>query len=152
MHIKNSTKKYHKTYIVSHNENYRRLIIERDYKKGKYVIDFFIAGYKYNDGKDIIEHLGRNEYLEFVREPFNPYDKYAIAIYSKDFIRLGYVPHIVASFLAPQIDNGKKVKAVIKTINNNLQDDFCTSDETKLEVRVSLNIKMFKPHNIENKI
>ncbi|MDA1470245.1 hypothetical protein OGZ02_15830 [Brachyspira hyodysenteriae] len=41
----------HTTYIINHEESFKRIIINRNYKTKRYYIDFFVAGYKYNDGK-----------------------------------------------------------------------------------------------------
>lgn len=129
---RNISRSIHKTYIVNHHENFKRIVLNRDYKTLKYSIDFFVAGYQYNDGSDIIELISKNEPLNLVHEHFNPYDPFAVAVYTKDFIRLGYVPNIISSFIAYNIDNEKHIKALIKEVRNKDMD----SDDTKIEVRV----------------
>ena len=44
----------HTTYIVNYQESFKRIIINKYYKMNRYSIDFFVAGYKYNDGKTYI--------------------------------------------------------------------------------------------------
>lgn len=126
----------HNTYIVDHSESFKRIIINRNYKLSKYSVDFFIAGYKYNDGKDIIDILSKNEPLELVHEHFNPYDPFAVAVYSRDFIRLGYIPGVISSLIAYKLDEGKKVRAVIKEIRNSPTD----KDDLKIEVRTFITL------------
>ena len=58
--INDNTK--HITYITNHEKNsFRRIIINRNYKTKRYYIDFFVAGYKYNDGKTYIVLSGLAE-------------------------------------------------------------------------------------------
>lgn len=134
----------HKTYIVDHSESFRRIIINRNYELSKYSIDFFVAGYKYNDGKEIIDLLTKNEPLELVHEHFNPYDPFAVAVHSREFIRLGYVPSIISSLIAYRLDDGKKVRAIIKDIRNGV----CESDDLKIEVRAFVTLDK---RNVKNK-
>jgi len=43
--------------------------------------------------------------IEFKREPFNPYDENAIAVYYGDYI-IGYLNKYLAQELAPKMDAG----------------------------------------------
>ena len=127
----------HITYIANHERNsFRRIIINRNYKTKRYYIDFFVAGYKYNDGKEIIEFLNRNEPVVLVREIFNPYDRFAVAIYERGVtIRLGYIPKVISPLISYKLeDKRSKVHARIKDIK--LEED----DECKIEVRVFIDI------------
>ena len=91
----------HITYITNHEKNsFRRIIINRNYKTKRYYIDFFVAGYKYNDGKEMIEFLNSNEPVILVREIFNPYDRFAVAIYERGFTRLGYIPKVISPLIS----------------------------------------------------
>ena len=52
--------------------------------------------------------LGANDSYEFMREPNNPYDSNAIAIYGSDTSQqVGYIPRYKASILAPLLDQNK---------------------------------------------
>ncbi len=133
---KSTLRSIHKTYIVNHEESFKRLVLSRDYKNLEYTIDFFVAGYKYNDGRDIIDLLSRNEQLTLVREHFNPYDPFAVAVYTKDFVRLGYVPSVISSFVSYWVDTEKGVKALIRDVRNKDIE----SDDTRIEVRAMVPI------------
>ncbi len=139
MHTKNIVKKTHKTYIVDATDSFRRVIINRDYSSSKCTVDYFVAGYKYYDGKDIIDFLVRNEPVNFVHEVFNAYDTFAIAIYTRDYVKLGYVPKVIAPLIAREIEKrgeDKPLRAYIKEINSR------HSDYTKLEIRTILPIEV----------
>jgi hypothetical protein len=138
LYTKDSIKNSHVTYIVDPSDSFRRVIVNRDYVSSKCAIDFFVAGYKYYDGKDIIEFLGKNEPIELVREYFNPYDTFAVAAYTRDFVKLGYIPKIISSLIAYRLEEGKSVRALIKKISNR------DSDYTKIELRAILPIDVQK--------
>lgn len=55
-----------------------------------------IAGFYNYDGmgEDICESLSIGDELELRREPQNPYDENAIEVYTRDGLKLGYVPRI----------------------------------------------------------
>lgn len=121
----------HITYIINHEENFKRIIINRNYKTRRYYIDFFVAGYKYNDGKEVIDLLLKNESIKLVHEISNPYDRFAIAVYDKSFIRLGYVPSIISPLISYKLeDKRNRVYAVIKNVKLD------AIDECKIEIRV----------------
>ena len=122
----------HTTYIVNYQETFKRIIINKSYKMNRYSIDFFVAGYKYNDGKDIIELLYRNEPINLIREYFIGYDPFAIAVYDERCeIRLGYVPKIIAPLLTYKMeDENYKIRAIVKNVKLEERDD------CKLEIRV----------------
>lgn len=122
----------HKTSIVAHNEKFKRIIIERKDDKPYYLIDFFLDCYEDSDAKDFIALLSRREGLEFVHEYKNIYDPNKIAVYSKDPVKLGYVPCVIASFLVKKIKLGKKLRAYIKNVNT----DFGIPNELRIEARV----------------
>ena len=121
----------HITCIVNHQDSYRRIIINRDYKVKKYHIDFFVAGYKYNNGNDIIEILSKNEPVNLIRENFNPYDPFATALYIDYSIRIGYVPSIISPLIAHKLEDKKNnVRAIIKNVKLDVDD------ECKIEIRL----------------
>ncbi|WP_297203832.1 HIRAN domain-containing protein [uncultured Brachyspira sp.] len=126
----------HITYITNHEKNsFRRIIINRNYKTKRYYIDFFVAGYKYNDGKEMIEFLNSNEPVILVREIFNPYDRFAVAIYERGFTRLGYIPKVISPLISYKLEDKKnKIHARIKNIR--LEED----DECKIEIRIFIDI------------
>lgn len=121
----------HSIMIRSTEDSYRRIIIKNDYKTRSNHIDFFVAGYKESDGKEIIECLSENEPIELCRDTSYPYDQFAVSIWTSDAIKLGYVPEIISSLISYKLeDKNKKVSAVIKKIKLNAHD------ECKIEIRV----------------
>lgn len=52
---------------------------------------FYVAGFQYYGGLEIVDQLHRGQRYELVAEPENPYDEFAVAIYWGT-IQLGYVP------------------------------------------------------------
>ncbi|MEI0477561.1 HIRAN domain-containing protein [Brachyspira pulli] len=126
----------HTTCIINHEESFKRIIINRNYKTKRYSIDFFVAGYKYNNGKDVIDLLLKNEPINFIHEITNPYDRFAIAIYDRSFdFRLGYVPSIISPLISYKLeDKRNKVHAIIKNVKLD------AIDECKIEIRVFIDI------------
>ena len=58
--------------------------------------DFYIAGFKYYDGLDVIDELKTGTPITLKAEPDNPHDTAAVEIYYKD-TKLGYIPRNVNS-------------------------------------------------------
>lgn len=134
MYTKSVSIPKHSIKIRSTEDSYRRIIINNDYKTKSNYIDFFVADYKECDGKEIIECLSENEPIELCRDTSYPYDQFAVAIWTSDPIKLGYVPEIISSLISYKLeDKNKKVSAVIKKIKLNAHDD------CKIEIRVFVN-------------
>ena len=70
--------------------------------KKVHLANFHIAGFGYWEGCEAFEHLKIGTKLEFVREPENAFDPYAVAIYYGEF-KLGFVPrgsnHDISKYL-----------------------------------------------------
>jgi hypothetical protein len=64
------------------------------------------------DRQTLIEALRRGEALKLVREPLNPFDKYAIAVFRTTGERLGYI-HAGDRRLADHIDMGGEVSVKV---------------------------------------
>ncbi len=56
-----------------------------------YLLQFFVRGFQYYEGPDIISQINREGLVDLVREPGNLYDENAIAIYFEGH-KIGYVP------------------------------------------------------------
>lgn len=126
----------HITCLINHEESFKRIIINRNYKTKRYYIDFFVAGYKYNNGKDVIDLLLKNEPINLLRDITNPYDRFAIAIYDRSFdFRLGYVPSVISPLISYKLeDKRNRVYARIKNVKLD------ATDECKIEIRVFIDI------------
>jgi len=57
----------------------------------RYYSSFHIAGFTYNDGVDVFEHLKIGAELRFVAEPENRFDPSAVAIFYEQ-TKIGYFP------------------------------------------------------------
>ncbi len=66
---------------------------------------------------DEIRRCRAGEPVSLIREPANRYDRNAIRIDSARHVCIGYIPRDTAEWLAPRIDNGKGVSAIIQSIN-----------------------------------
>jgi hypothetical protein len=77
-----------------------------------------LAGYQYHRAEGVWPFLRVGEALQLVREPGNPYDPNAIAIYFKND-RLGYVPRKENRALAVMLERGEQMQAhVIRLAND----------------------------------
>lgn len=91
-------------------------------KKEIPLFDFYIAGYQYYDAEKVICKLKNGDALMLKREPDNKYDDQAIEVYTKEGIKLGYIPQV--SNIVPKniMDNNIILKAHIKEIDKEAED------------------------------
>lgn len=69
----------------------------------------FIAGVPHNAGaREKLAELEDNALLRLVREPANTFDKNAVAVYSLDGVKLGYVPKVDSPTVAKVLDSNRK--------------------------------------------
>lgn len=64
-----------------------------------------VEGTRYHTYADHLVGMHRDQQLNLIREPDNPYDPNAIAVYHMAH-RVGYLPRTLAAELAPQMDQG----------------------------------------------
>lgn len=76
-----------------------------------------IHSYQYKDGSDafyeIIDQLKPGTELRLYREPDNPYDKWAIRVYTQDDIDLGFISRYKNETIARLMDEGRKFVACV---------------------------------------
>ena len=70
-----------------------------------------VAGLQYGECSDSI--FNNSDVLTLVREPHNPYDKYAVAVYM-DNRKVGYIPRTNSRIVASLIDAGEKIEARVR--------------------------------------
>ena len=70
-----------------------------------------VAGLQY--GECVNEEFKQDESLKLIREPKNPYDKYAVAIYRQNK-KVGYVPKTNSRIVASMLDNRENIKAFVR--------------------------------------
>ncbi len=71
-----------------------------------------LAGFQYHGGKRVWEEMRNGDPLDLVREPNNPYDRQAVALYWNN-VKLGYVPRGENTAVAQMLDRGERLKARI---------------------------------------
>lgn len=76
-----------------------------------------LAGYQYHRADGVWPFLRVGEPLRLVREPNNPHDPNAIAIYFRND-RLGYVPRNENRALAVMLDHGEKIRGYVTKLIN----------------------------------
>ena len=79
-----------------------------------------VAGFQYHQGELFWEELTAGDQLQLSREPDNPYDENAVAIY-RGSIKLGYLPRVENTAVARMMDKGKRIDAFIQ--NKQKSDD-----------------------------
>jgi hypothetical protein len=71
-----------------------------------------IAGFQYYQGELFWEELTVGDKLQLNREPDNPYDEKAVAIY-REGVKLGYLPRVENIVVARLMDKGQYINALI---------------------------------------
>lgn len=70
------------------------------------------ANFRPEEAKNIVKALGVDEVVEARRDPENPYDPNAIAIFSQEQ-HIGFIERGLAEELAPIMDGGASLKVVV---------------------------------------
>ena len=68
-----------------------------------------VAGVDYKKRQSAVKNLRANEQVLLRREPFNPYDRFAIRVETTDGHHIGYIPREVANVLAPYLDDAARL-------------------------------------------
>ena len=75
-----------------------------------------VAGFQFHSGEAVWPSLIVGEPLELRREPSNPYDADAVAVYFK-MRKLGYVPRAENHVVARMLDRGECLEATITQLS-----------------------------------
>lgn len=70
------------------------------HENGDFYCEFYIEAWRYYDGEKALEKLYLDKEVQFIREPENVYDLYAIEIKAKSGLKLGYVPAVYNEFFS----------------------------------------------------
>ncbi len=97
------------------------------------LLDTHVAGFRYYEGANIWDYLGPGDPLELRREPTNPHDARATALYWREH-KLGYIPRTDNAAVAGFLDQGAPLKASIKQKNGSAGPWECLQVEVVLEV------------------
>ena len=74
-----------------------------------------VAGFRYHDGESVWSRLSAGDSIELLREPANPYDRRAVAVYWGES-KLGYVPRAANTACSQMLDRGERFTARIKRL------------------------------------
>ncbi len=94
-------------------------------------LDAMIAGWQYHQGDQIWNLLQDDTPLTLSREPRNPYDEGAIAVFAAG-VKLGYVPRVHNTVRTCLIDQNVPVKACV------LQKHITPQPWEKMEIRITM--------------
>lgn len=85
---------------------------------GYYSDTIRVVGVTIGDRQSVVAALAENEWLDIRREPENPADPNACAVWTRaaESQQVGYVPRLEAERLAPLIDSGWKVYALVSKV------------------------------------
>ena len=70
-----------------------------------------IAGFQYYDGPHVTAHVEGRCALTLQREPYNPYDRHAVAVYWQGH-KVGYIPRGENRVIAKLLDRGETLETV----------------------------------------
>lgn len=78
-----------------------------------------LAGFQYHAGPKVWDALAKGARLRLVREPDNPHDSRAVAVYAGGY-KLGYLPRIENTAAAYMMDHGHALAARITGLRESL--------------------------------
>jgi hypothetical protein len=77
------------------------------------VLECHVAGTSHLDLKEVEPSLAIDDKFFLLREPDNPHDKFAVAIYTSKKVKLGFLPMSKNESVARLLDAGKLIFAVL---------------------------------------
>ncbi|WP_052507114.1 HIRAN domain-containing protein [Desulfonatronovibrio magnus] len=84
-----------------------------------------VAGFPYYQGPKIFSDLQSGQKLKLLREPNNPHDSKAIAVFTSNGHKLGYIPRTHNPLPADLMDNGHKLTAGLSSVSSDMGDYSC---------------------------
>lgn len=79
------------------------------------VLECQVAGTSYQDLEEIESRLNNKDRFLLVRESDNKHDQFAVAIYTSQQEKLGYLPRARNETIARLLDAGKLIFAILKS-------------------------------------
>lgn len=79
-----------------------------------------LAGYRYHAAPELWSRLKTGDLLELRREPENPHDQRAIAVYWRGS-KLGYLPRAENDTVSEAMDRGEKTQARISAMHEDAE-------------------------------
>lgn len=74
-----------------------------------------VAGFEYHEGLEVRDQIRAGDELDVVREPENPFDWYAVALYWKGR-QIGYVPRDENRHLSRMLREGLRLVATVTEV------------------------------------
>ena len=81
------------------------------------VIKDYITGWRHYDGDRALPALKPGDILQLKRQPSNPYDKFAVEIFTSNSAKLGFVSRAYSNIVSTAIADKKVVICSIIAIN-----------------------------------
>jgi HIRAN domain len=96
----------------------RKAIAETSARK-IHLQEVYVAGFQYHEGMNrmVESSLFVGQELLLVREPDNPYDGNAVAVFTLEGRKLGYIPRDVNEIPAAMYDQSIKIGAMVSVVN-----------------------------------
>lgn len=79
--------------------------------------DFFVAGWRYYDGNQMIDQLQVGDSVEFSLDPENNYDHKAVVVMSVNGKKLGFIPAFYSGWMFEIIKKGCDYQARVESIH-----------------------------------
>lgn len=86
-------------------------------KNNSFDMDFFIAGWRYYEGNQVIEQLQPGDNVKFLLDPENVHDNKAVIVFSTDGAKLGYIPAFYSGWMFKIIEEGYNYQATVEDIH-----------------------------------
>jgi len=80
-------------------------------------LDFFVAGWRYYDGDQVIDLLQAGDSVEFSLDPDNDNDHKAVVVMSVNGEKLGFIPAFYSGWMFEVIEKKCKYQARVKSIH-----------------------------------
>ncbi len=101
------------------------------------LLDTTVAGWRYYEGDRVWSSLRPGMPLELRREPANPHDDMAIAVFCAD-TKLGYIPRIDNTVIANMLDQTAACSGATKLHCSVLRKNPSPNPWERLEIRLTL--------------
>ncbi|MFD0942933.1 HIRAN domain-containing protein [Savagea faecisuis] len=88
------------------------ILVENHY----FNLDFFVAGWRYYDGNQVIDQLRVGDSVEFSLDPGNEYDHKAVVVMSVNGKKLGFIPAFYSGWMFEVIAKDCDYKARVEAI------------------------------------
>ncbi|MET3508189.1 HIRAN domain-containing protein [Halalkalibacter oceani] len=82
-----------------------------------FVLDFFVAGWRYYQGDQVIDQLQIDDRVEFSLDPENPHDHKAVVVMSVNGEKLGFIPAFYSGWMFEIMEQNCSYQAKVEAIH-----------------------------------